>query len=458
MENRNHGKREFSCRVKAARISCFWRKTLPRKMIGFLFLGFIAASAVFFLIFGLGNALLDDYFLRSDFIYKAEKSYIEDFCRYVKKEELATTDLSQLREWSNKKGIERLTISRERILLYDSSYADDVIWGQATADFLHYNWQYFYTVPFADGNADVYIDANYKSRYYITFCIVCVLSAALVWVFIFVQGVRKEVKYIQQLCVGVRQIELGFRDLEVPQKGMDELGQLAHGLNQMRLTLIEKEKTEQEMKEAQDQLVLSMSHDLRTPLTGLMAFLDIARQQQNVEMCIAYINKAYVKSTQIRDLSNRLFEFFLASSSQPLKLEQPEDAEYALGEYLSELCALLETAGFCTSIDKIFWLPVQIRISTDYVGRIIDNLVSNIIKYADSTFPVELCSGYEGSYIHITVRNKSAQPGQHMQGTGIGVPNIHSMMEKIGGKCSVHSDADQYSITLSFQIIAAPSF
>ena len=64
------------------------------------------------------------------------------------------------------------------------------------------------------------------------------------------------------------------------------------------------------MKSAQDQLVLSMAHDLRTPLTGLMTFLEIARKQNSLNECTDYISKAYVKTTQIRDLSNQLFDFF----------------------------------------------------------------------------------------------------------------------------------------------------
>ena len=46
------------------------------------------------------------------------------------------------------------------------------------------------------------------------------------------------------------------------------------------------------MKSAQDQLVLSMAHDLRTPLTGLMTFLEIARKQNSLNECTDYISKA----------------------------------------------------------------------------------------------------------------------------------------------------------------------
>jgi signal transduction histidine kinase len=273
-----------------------------------------------------------------------------------------------------------------------------------------------------------------------------------VWIILFAFGIRKEVKYIQQISCSVTQIELGSLNSEIPVKGMDELGTLAHGLDQMRIALIAKEENEKQMKSAQDKLVLGMAHDLRTPLTGLMTFLEIARKQQTLKECIYYIDKAYIKTTQIRDLSNQLFEFFLISSEQPMKLEEPENLEYALGEYLSELCGLLEMDGYQVLIDHLYWEPVQIQICIDYAGRIIDNLVSNIKKYADQTVPVELSSEYNASYASITIRNKSAKANQYVHGTGIGVKNIRAMMAQMNGICHICIEPDYYSMTLSFPI------
>lgn len=431
----------------------FWNKTLTRKMIRLLFLGFAIASIVFLTIFYIGNALLEEYFSISDFIYNAEITYIKELRTFVQKENLEATDTSRLGEWAHKKGISHFTISRNRVLIYDSTYSDSVILGQTEAESLHYNWQYFHSVTFSDGDADVYIYANYEMKYYLLFYMFDVILCVFIWIVLFASGTHKEVKYIQQLSCGVTQIELGSLDSEIPIKGKDELGTLAHGLNQMRLALIEKEENEKQMKAAQDKLVLGMAHDLRTPLTGLITFLEIARKQQIPEECGNYIDKAYTKAEQIRDLSNQLFEFFLISSERPIKLEAPENVEYALGEYLSELCGLLEMDGYQTSIENLYWKSVQIQICTDYAGRIIDNLVSNIKKYADPNAPVKLSAEYSTSYASITIKNKSAQPNQYVHGTGIGVKNIHNMMSQMNGDCYIRIEPDCYSITLEFPIV-----
>lgn len=133
-------------------------------------------------------------------------------------------------------------------------------------------------------------------------------------------------------------------------------------------------------------------------------------------------------------------------------MEAPEDIAYALGEYLSELCGLLEMDGYSVSTEHLEWKPVQIQICTDYMGRIIDNLITNIKKYASPDTPVRLSSAYHSSLAGITIENTSVQPSPHVHGTGIGVKNIYSMMARMNGTCSVESKAGRYSITLAFPI------
>ena len=75
---------------------------------------------------------------------------------------------------------------------------------------------------------------------------------------------------------------------------------------------MKKEQIEYDLKSAQEKLVLGMSHDLRTPLTGLMAYLEILKKQQKEgAVTQEYINKAFDRVLQIRDLSEQMFEYFL---------------------------------------------------------------------------------------------------------------------------------------------------
>ena len=107
------------------------------------------------------------------------------------------------------------------------------------------------------------------------------------------------------------------------------------------------------MRVAQDKLVLGMAHDLRTPLTGLMTYIEILRKQENEgKVSREYIDKAFDKIFQIRALSDQMFEYFFVFSKEKIDLESAEEVESAFGDYMSELLALLDYVGFSVNAKK----------------------------------------------------------------------------------------------------------
>ena len=84
------------------------------------------------------------------------------------------------------------TISRERVLIYDSTYSNSIVLGNTSeSDTLHYNWQYFHTVSFSDGDADVYIYANYELKYYLLYYIAAAFISIFLWILLFAIGIGK---------------------------------------------------------------------------------------------------------------------------------------------------------------------------------------------------------------------------------------------------------------------------
>lgn len=431
-----------------------FNKTLSQKLITVLLIGFAAASLCFFSICRIGEPLLHNYFNESDFAKKAEASYLRDFRAYIREHQVSATDTQKLEIWIRKKHIRHFSVSRNQILLYDSTHSGLFSGGRDHSGMLYQGGQYFHTVKFRDGYADIYLYTNYTAPYFIAFYASALLLCIIIWISILLLGIRREVRYIGELSCNVLQIGNGNMDVNMPKHRKDELGRLAQGLEQMRIALIEKEETEKEIRAAQDKLVLSMAHDLRTPLTGLMTFLEIAKKQPSSKECHIYVDRAYVKALQIRELSDQLFDLFRINSKPPMKLESPEDISYALGEYLSELYSLLEAEGFSVNAEALIWEHVHVQICIDYIGRIIDNLLSNIKKYADPDVPIKISSDFNESFAGFTLTNKCAKSNQYVQGTGIGIKNIIAMMEQMGGQCLVHPASDTYSITLLFPIIS----
>lgn len=269
---------------------------------------------------------------------------------------------------------------------------------------------------------------------------------------VFIFGIRKEVRYIQKLSRGVELIEGGEWKTEFEIRGKDELGNLAYGLDKMRRTLIIKEDNEQKMKESQNSLVLAMAHDLRTPLTSLITFLEIALKKSKDIENTECLKKCYKKADQIRELTDQLFDFFLIQKKEKVELEPSANAEYAIGEYLSEFCEFVEADGYQVIAGNMKWSEAKVRVYPKYVGRIMDNLVSNIKKYADKDYPIILEVKNDENTIQIVFENQKNTKKEYVEGTGIGIQNIKNMMEQMEGKSEIINNENRYVIVLSFPI------
>lgn len=131
-------------------------------------------------------------------------------------------------------------------------------------------------------------------------------------------------------------------------------------------------------------------------------------------------------------------------------LESPEEVESALGDYLSELCALLGCSGFQIDVSELEWRQMFVRINTDYMGRIMNNIISNIEKYGDNSCEIQMKINYIPDGVGLSIQNAIALPNQYVQGTGIDVENIRLMMDNMGGTIDVNMSEETYCMLLWF--------
>lgn len=421
-------------------------ETLTGKMVKRLLKGAAAGIFVFCAAYFGSVQWLNQYFFSTGRLYQAEAPRAEELQKFATKHELSTEETGKLRKWAKERKIDEFMIFRDKLLLFDLSYDGEVRPG--AGKLYEQRWKNLYTVAFSDGTAQVYLDEGFAEKYYDILLLGSVLLGFVVCLGIFISGLKEDVRYIQELEKQVETISRGKLDSQVSLRGKDELAQLASGLDVMRLTLIQKEEKEQEMRMAQEKLVLGMSHDLRTPLTGLLAYLEILKRQE--ENSSGYVDKALDKVLQIRTLSDQMFEYFLVNASNETELDPAEDISSVLGDYLSELCAFLECEGFLTDTEELVWKPVQIRVYTDYLGRIVNNIISNIQKYGDIRTRVEIRLLYVPGQVGVCVKNRIAAADTSGSGTGLGVKNICAMMEKMKGRVEINTDGDTYEMILWF--------
>lgn len=165
-------------------------------------------------------------------------------------------------------------------------------------------------------------------------------------------------------------------------KSHDELSILAREVDILRTTLDSNYQNESKIKEAHQELITSLSHDLRTPLTTLRGYLDILSLHcyKDEKQMDHYLKGCIEKTEQIKDLSNKTFEYALVFEQDLLpQLETIQSEQFIY--YLQENLEYLELEGF--RIEKeIDICSVDLQLDLSMMKRMINNICSNILKYA----------------------------------------------------------------------------
>lgn len=128
-----------------------------------------------------------------------------------------------------------------------------------------------------------------------------------------------------------------------------------------------------------------------------------------------------------------------------IPLEEAGSFSVLFYDLFSETCSYLEQRDFQIELE-VEWRECLLKINMDYVTRIMDNLTSNIIKYADPAEPIVLRSVYREGMAGFSIQNKTASMSRKVESTGVGIVSIHSMMKKMNGVCRVWQPSQSQSL------------
>lgn len=429
------------------------RESLTKKMIALAICGVVIAAGIFGLVYCVGKEYADYYFYTSSYIYKSEESEMKKFQEYILENNVNADDQDQIMDWVEAQNINYISISRDgEALLGISNVGGFTLSGNKQRDYSH-TWPYSYQVEFADGMADVFIYNGYAEKYYVLIAVAAAFMAMAGYILFIFWGIRKEVLYLVLIGKEISGMQESDYQSKITVKGCDEISKLAKQLNRMREAILNARRKEQDLRASQESLLLGMAHDLRTPLTSQTAYLEILRSSdQIVEEQKTYAEKAYDKAVEMKELSEQLFEYFFTSTAGEIKLEAPAEVEYALGEYLSEMVYLLEYAGFTADTEDLVWKQVKVSLYSEYIGRIIDNLYSNIVKYAQPQTIVKIWIVYSDREIVLHFSNDVNPEPASAAKTGIGMKNVTEMMKQMGSRVEIQCDTRRYDIALNFPV------
>lgn len=418
-------------------------KSIYRSMLLRVMFATLLAVGVFLVIDLTGETIVDGWYSSPAYTRNMDRKYAASLQKYVDEKGVAADDGKALNKWVKKRSLISLQVYRKGTLLYDSSTS--VNRTEDPGDLFFSN-----SIHFSDGDAEVTIEGAYSFALYNFIFFLALIVAFLAFLGAIMSGIRKILNKVHRLRDEVLALESGDLEYEVTETGEDELADLARSINAMRQSLRNQFENERELEEASRSLIREMSHDLRTPLTSIMLYTELLKKKkyQSEEELWEYVGKIDSKARQMKTQTDSLFSYALVGPNEPVQLREMDFKEIFYDQ-LSVACEYLEQGGFQVEAD-LADDPGRVWISPDFIPRIFDNVVSNIMKYGDRWEAVIIRTGAEGGYACIIWQNRKNHQDSKEESRGVGVGSIRKMMQKMKGQVVIDDREDNFRVELDF--------
>ena len=302
--------------------------------------------------------------------------------------------------------------------------------------------------------------------------IVCFLAALMVFIIAFLKLINFNFKYISYLNDNIQKVTAGDYNVECEILYDDELGMLAANINALAITLKQKEEESKILRENEqlaqaakqkavdqkNQLITNVAHDLRTPLTTIMGYLDLLQSKElSQDDMHQYASIAYDKSVRLKTLMDDLFEFTKITNADvkmDLKIIDIAELMYQMSD---EFYPSLEEHDIRLEL-HVPNTAIHVIGDGHLLARVFENLISNAIKYGDDHSVLSITVEPNDQEVIISVANQGktisekdlpylfdkfyrtdTSRGTSQGGTGLGLAIAKNIVTMHKGEISVTS-------------------
>lgn len=285
--------------------------------------------------------------------------------------------------------------------------------------------------------------------------------AGLILTIVYIVLLIKNLVYLDKIMVGAKAGAEGKLNYKIDEKGRGHLRELAHDINNIKEGLKKSVENEMKSENMKTELITNVSHDLKTPLTSIINYIDLLKRE-NIEPESArdYVSILDKKSQRLKVLIEDLFEASKAASGAMelniTKIDIGQLLKQALGENDERFIESKLEVKLNIPNEKIF-----INGDGKRLYRVFENLIFNIVKYSltntrvyidmfkendEVTIVMKNISAYELSFDtnEITNRFKRGDDSRSTEGSGLGLAIAKSIIELHNGNFKVEVDGDLF--------------
>ncbi len=285
------------------------------------------------------------------------------------------------------------------------------------------------------------------------FILTVLVVAALIWLLI----------CFDRLARGISQIKLGNFTVEINKKYMPAfMKAVAENICSVRDGLSDAVCDALKQQATKTELITNVTHDLKTPLTSIITYIDLLKKDENGEHRDEYIGIIDEKSQKLKKLIDDLVQASKAAGGaidvHPVSLDLSQFAVQTAGENEDEL-----KENGIELVLKAQSTPVTVKCDPGLTGRVFENLISNIRKYAmkgtrafievkeDEGFGIIVFKNISAAPIDVeperlTERFFRADSSRTGDGSGLGLSIAENLTTVQGGSFNIEIDGDYFKV------------
>ena len=283
---------------------------------------------------------------------------------------------------------------------------------------------------------------------------------------------RRAFNNIEKFSDAMSDIASGDLAVQLDIEGDDEFSYMAANLNSMVTELGDLIERERESEKAKTELITNVAHDLRTPLTSIIGYLELVMNKKDMtdEMQKQYVSIAYTKSKKLQQLIDDLFSFTkLADGRITMKMSRM-DLVKLLEQLITEFYPSFQEKMLSYDLHSNV-SSVMITADAKLLARLFDNLINNAIKYGADGKKIDVKVHASSDRVMVSVINygkvipesdiphifnrfyrveqsRSTRTG----GTGLGLAIAKNIVEMHSGDIKVTSDENGTVFTVILPI------
>ena len=291
-----------------------------------------------------------------------------------------------------------------------------------------------------------------------------------IWVYAFAKMHQWLVRYIE-IKNAINEIYIGNTEVHLDEKRYKgSLNSMAIQVNDIAGGLSNAIQEKLKSERLKTELITNVSHDIKTPLTSIINYVDLLKKEKMPnEQAEEYLNILDNKSQRLKRLTEDLVEASKASSGNiKLNIEKLN-----VNELLKQVSGEFEDKFKSRNLEEVMSLPeknVYINADSRYMYRIVENMYSNISKYAMDNTRVYIDVIPNNNRITIQMKNISKEKlnisteelmqrfvrgdsARNTEGSGLGLSIATSLTTLQGGTFNIYLDGDLYKVIIEFDMI-----